>query len=601
MKRIGYLGTSSRSMKSLLIYLVFLLGISIATANPRVDSLLSVLSRTEKINERSMLYNHLARAIQSENLDSAFWYARQGLQIAEKQEDSEGIAQNARTIAALYVSDDRLEEAKTYYSEAIRHFQLAGDNFEFTWTSMVRGNIYLVQDKYVEALQIYQQCLKFSEENDYQKILPHLNNNMGVLYLRLNEYGEAFPYFEKAFQIFEEQEDNYNAANVLSNLADILYQQGKETEALQKYLEAMPVFLELKSWYNVARTYDRIAGIHLVKEEFEEAREYLGMAVLTLENNTNNFVGPRSIGSTSIYTHVAHLAVHDRDFSKALHFARLSYRQAITNSYQENITENAQLISEIFEELNQPDSALAYFKIYNEYKDQLLNEENLKKITRLKMQYEFDGILQKNELERVKKEATYKQKEYIYIGLIVFVLLSISIVILLYNIQKNKTAKALLEQDNLTLEKEKLNQELAYKRKELTTNMMYLLEKNEFILSIARKLEELKTDVKKGDRMLVQQIVNELKRNSSQKAWEEFEVRFMEVHAGFYKALNQKFPTLSPNEQKLCAFLRLNMSSKEISAITYQSTQSINQARFRLRKKMEMERDENLISFLTQL
>ena len=75
----------------------------------------------------------------------------------------------------------------------------------------------------------------------------------------------------------------------------------------------------------------------------------------------------------------------------------------------------------------------------------------------------------------------------------------------------------------------------------------------------------------------------------------------MEVHEDFYDALNKKFPDLTPNEKRLCAFLRLNMTTKEISAITHQSVQSINMARFRLRKKMNMEHDDNLISFLGQL
>ena len=77
--------------------------------------------------------------------------------------------------------------------------------------------------------------------------------------------------------------------------------------------------------------------------------------------------------------------------------------------------------------------------------------------------------------------------------------------------------------------------------------------------------------------------------------------RFKEVHSDFYDALSEAFLGLTPNEIKICAFLRLNMSTKEISSITHQSIKSINMARFRLRKKLNVERDENLISFLTQL
>lgn len=96
-------------------------------------------------------------------------------------------------------------------------------------------------------------------------------------------------------------------------------------------------------------------------------------------------------------------------------------------------------------------------------------------------------------------------------------------------------------------------------------------------------------------------MIKELLQNTSQDVWKEFELRFQEVHSDFYKNLNKTFPDLTPNEKKICAFLRLNMSTKDISAITYQSTRSIDMARFRLRKKMKLENDENLINYLAKL
>ena len=128
--------------------------------------------------------------------------------------------------------------------------------------------------------------------------------------------------------------------------------------------------------------------------------------------------------------------------------------------------------------------------------------------------------------------------------------------------------------------------------------MMYFMEKNEFITSISKKLIELKPDAKKDNKELIQQIINEIRINSSTKMWEEFEIRFKEVHKDFYSELHKAHPDLTLNEVKICAFLRLNMSTKEISAITHQSVKSINMARFRLRKKLEIDRDENLIVLL---
>jgi ATP phosphoribosyltransferase len=69
--------------------------------------------------------------------------------------------------------------------------------------------------------------------------------------------------------------------------------------------------------------------------------------------------------------------------------------------------------------------------------------------------------------------------------------------------------------------------------------MMYLLEKNEFISSVSSKLIKMKPGTKKDNRELIQQIINEIKHNSTAQIWEDFEVRFKEVHADFYEKLNK--------------------------------------------------------------
>jgi DNA-binding CsgD family transcriptional regulator len=217
------------------------------------------------------------------------------------------------------------------------------------------------------------------------------------------------------------------------------------------------------------------------------------------------------------------------------------------------------------------------------------------------MQHEFDVAMQEKELNALKIEAEHERKETRYILAIFLVVLIAMVLTILLLSQRAKTIRNRLIKDNLELEKAKLSQELNYKNKELATNMMYLLEKNEFITSIAKKLGEMKLDLHKSIQPQVQTMIKELKDNSSSKIWEEFEFRFKEVHTEFYDALYTAFPDLSPNEKRICAFLRLNMSTKEISSITHQSVKSINMARYRLRKRLNIDKDENLIQFLAQL
>lgn len=130
---------------------------------------------------------------------------------------------------------------------------------------------------------------------------------------------------------------------------------------------------------------------------------------------------------------------------------------------------------------------------------------------------------------------------------------------------------------------------------------MYMIRKNELITSVFEKLIQSKLLFKKENQKIIDEIIRDLQSSTDDDVWTEFEVRFQQVHNDFYTKLNERFPNLSANEKRLSAFLRLNMSTKEISAITYQSPNSITVARSRLRKKLGLDTDENLISFLETL
>jgi len=144
--------------------------------------------------------------------------------------------------------------------------------------------------------------------------------------------------------------------------------------------------------------------------------------------------------------------------------------------------------------------------------------------------------------------------------------------------------------------------ELDFRNKELSTHVMYLLRKNEFISSIINKMLAIKraADNPQND-VWIEEILREMQSNVDNTVWTEFEKRFQQVHKDFYKKLLEKYPDLTPNEIKICAFLKLNMTTKDISAITFQSVKSIQVARNRLRKRMGISRDENLVSAIQQL
>ena len=147
---------------------------------------------------------------------------------------------------------------------------------------------------------------------------------------------------------------------------------------------------------------------------------------------------------------------------------------------------------------------------------------------------------------------------------------------------------------------EKLQTELDLKNDQLTTTAMQLLKDNAFIKEIQNKIKNALNKNNSSQKLekIIKMIDKELADNES---WDKFEYHFDQVHSDYLKILSDKDIKLSPREIKLAAFLRMNMSSKEIAAMLNITTRGVELARYRLRKKLKLERDQNLVEYLIEL
>jgi len=566
------------------------------------DSILELLKSTTDNRDKTILYSSLSKLYEIESLDSSIYFAKKGYKLSKSINYRIGVAENSINLGYFYVKKNNLDSSKINYERARQYYLDSDSLFKFTQSSMRLGNINLAQNNHIRALKLYQECLRISNEQGYSSLIPHLHNNMGLLYKQIEDYDDALSNFEKAYNLFLEKKDEANSVYPLYNKALVQSILGKDDEAINGYLNLTSYHLKTENWVSLASVYNSISQIYLKNKDYTRAREYLNMALSAMKNKSDSFnSGPSSFYKTSIYSNAAELCAIEQDYNQAKAFARKTIKIASDNSYKLDLFKSAKILADIYDIERKVDSSLYYYKLYVDASEAYQDEFDVKQLTKLKMQNELDEILKQNEINRIYKEAEFKNKEFKYIALTILAGLTAIILVLLFFNSKNKNAKLKLKEENLLLEKRKLNQDLEYKKKELVSNLMYLMEKNEFITSISKKLIELKPDAKKNNKDLIQQIINEIRLNSSKKMWEEFELRFKEVHSKFYKELHKAHPDLTPNEVKICAFLRLNMSTKEISAITHQTVKSINMARFRLRKKLQIDRDENLIVYLSSL
>lgn len=150
------------------------------------------------------------------------------------------------------------------------------------------------------------------------------------------------------------------------------------------------------------------------------------------------------------------------------------------------------------------------------------------------------------------------------------------------------------------LKQEKLQSEVNHKNKELALATMNLISKNEFIAQIKNKIRsiEKKEDNDKISREL-QRLIKDIDRNLNHDAdWQQFAYHFDQVHGDFLKRIKQDYTELTPQEIKLCAYLRMNMSTKEIANLLNISVRGVEVSRYRLRKKLQLETKINLSEFM---
>ena len=167
---------------------------------------------------------------------------------------------------------------------------------------------------------------------------------------------------------------------------------------------------------------------------------------------------------------------------------------------------------------------------------------------------------------------------------------------------KIELKNSILVNEKLVKEREaqNLREQLHLKERDLATKAVVISQKETLIKSVTSQLKKQieNNSVKTKD---IKNVISDLSSKINTNYREEFETHFVKVHPGFYQSLNKKYPGLTITERRLCAFIKLNLSTKEIAAITKRNPESIHMTRSRLRKKMGLKKEENLENIISAI
>lgn len=159
------------------------------------------------------------------------------------------------------------------------------------------------------------------------------------------------------------------------------------------------------------------------------------------------------------------------------------------------------------------------------------------------------------------------------------------------------------EREMIRLRNEKLNLEMIHKEKELANSTMMIIQKNEILHKLRLDLNKVKTAI--PDEQHKNELNITLKRIGkeidNEKQWKVFNTHVEQVHEDLFRKLKELYPNLTPREISLCAYLRMNISSKEIATLMNISTRGVEISRYRIRKKLGIDRNANLTDFMMKL
>lgn len=165
--------------------------------------------------------------------------------------------------------------------------------------------------------------------------------------------------------------------------------------------------------------------------------------------------------------------------------------------------------------------------------------------------------------------------------------------------QKVDSTVKLSKEEIQRLETEKVQAELDHKKRELVSSTMHLIQKNETLSDITEQLVDIRRktkDTTTKERLM--KLIRLLKKEEiADDGWEQLMYHFNETHDGFFDKLKAEFPSLTPKDLRLCAYLKMNLNTKEMASLMNVSVRGVEASRYRLRKKLDLTSDENLTEF----
>lgn len=528
------------------------------------------------------------------------------LHLEQKFKNSSGEAAALLSIGNMYNRLGAYPNALDYYFKSLRIYKKLRDRGKTVITLWNIGNVYKTQND-SKALDYYMQSAKqIEEESGNYADQVMIYTSIGFYYKQHRQPDSAIVYFKKSLQNARKIPSEFNAHAVtmaLTNIGSVFETADDYNQALAYNQKALNEALKRNNKMLLGLSYENRGRIYHNLNQYKTSTLLYSRAANIYK--TLGIHDHLSIVENMIADN--HLA--EKRYDSANYYAAVALRNAESNDLPYLAEEALRELVKINKETGRYDSALKFQEQIQDLRDTLFNREKIKQLAMLGIVYETEQKQEQIRLLQMEQKQNRNLSYFLFSGIIVLLFIGG----LLYYQQrvKNRKDRVIHASQELLLNaklkitqlhEQQLQKEIEGKNKELTSKSLNLVQKNQMLEDLRNSMREIRKTAGENLSGQLVKLDHFIKQNFDlDKDWDEFHLYFENVHALFFKELSTRFPELTNKDLRLCALLKLNLSSKEIAALTGISPSSVKMARYRLRKKLCLESEDDMVTFLVTL
>ena len=443
-----------------------------------------------------------------------------------------------------------------------------------------------------KVVEIYMsKFLNLAEQDHDEKMIGRAYSNLAMFHLYTNEPDQADSLFTLGLSILEQHAkkrhqkiSEEDQIIIFLNLGHIYLAKKLYGKAESMYLKGFNLAVNKTPFlYYQGQLTQSLSLFFIQQKQAQKAKRYLDLAHKIQRDSKNEAMIPINLLISGSYFEL--IGQSDQ--------AKLAYQEGIELAKKiksiDLIIELSDHLYRIYESRGDHKQALFYLNLSLEQKD--LSRKDLARQSLL------GKTIERNILKQINSNnQEAKNTQNILLVIPILIVLTISVFFHRKSHWDNEEIKLL----NLDKEdKNKLKVELEFAQQKLAKNALEAIQKEESLKQIVEKIKNTQ-DGNSENLSVLNSLRNDLEKLNKTKNWDEFEKGFVGLHANFFPDLLVAHPKLTNNERRLCAFLKIDLSTKEISKLTGQTIRAIELSRIRLRKKLQLTNsDLSLFQYLS--